>query len=178
MEELYYRIEEAAFTLRDYANRLSFDPAPHGGARRAAGASGPPEAEIRRHPRCGHRETGRGGRGAAEHRLGRRGDRELVAAIADRKGADDARRQQLLSGRRHEVAAALRETIEAEIRTLRMENARFEVVFREPPEGDAPSPRKGMDDLEFYLSANVGRGAQAAPGDRLRRGALPDHAGR
>jgi len=27
MEELYYRIEEAAFTLRDYAKRLSFDPA-------------------------------------------------------------------------------------------------------------------------------------------------------
>ncbi len=31
MEELYYRIEEAAFTLRDYGSRL-LRSGPHGGA--------------------------------------------------------------------------------------------------------------------------------------------------
>ena len=61
MDELYYRIEEAAFALRDYAKRLSFDPGPSGGPRRAAGASGAPETEIRRDARCGPQETGRSG---------------------------------------------------------------------------------------------------------------------
>jgi DNA repair protein RecN (Recombination protein N) len=37
-----------------------------------------------------------------------------------------------------------------------MENACFEVVFRGMPEGDAAFNQKGMDDLEFYLSTNVG----------------------
>ena len=37
-----------------------------------------------------------------------------------------------------------------------MENARFDVVFRDRGEGEGSLKEKGMDDLEFYLSTNVG----------------------
>ncbi|MBE0559188.1 MAG: DNA repair protein RecN [Proteobacteria bacterium] len=155
MEELYYRIEEAAFTLRDYGSRLTFDPARM-------------EALEERLERLGRLKRKYGGtldaviakQAEAEAELRNIASVEaeieqLAAAIADEKARmiDAAR---LLSGRRHEVAAALRETIEKEVRTLRMENARFEVVFREPAGGDAAFTEKGTDDLEFYLSANVG----------------------
>ncbi|EKD22260.1 MAG: DNA repair and genetic recombination, partial [uncultured bacterium] len=79
----------------------------------------------------------------------------LVTAIAAERGrlVENAK---ILSGRRREKAAALKATIEAEIRTLGMENAHFAVVFREIPEGDAAFNEKGIDDPEFYLSTNVG----------------------
>jgi DNA repair protein RecN (Recombination protein N) len=155
MEELYYRIEEAAFTLRDYAKRLSFDPARM-------------EAVEERLELLGRLKRKYGGtldaviakQAGAEDELRSIAsvDEEietLLTAIAgEKKRLSDA--AELLSARRREVAAALRETIEKEIRTLRMENSRFEVVFRDRPEGDAAFTEKGTDDLEFYLSANVG----------------------
>ena len=155
MEELYYRIEEAAFTLRDYGSRLAFDPARMevleerlellGRLKRKYG--GTLDAVIAKQAEA---EAELGNIASVEAEI-----EQLAAAIADEK-ARMIEAAQLLSGRRHEVAAALRETIETEIRTLRMENARFDVVFREPPEGDAIFTANGTDDLEFYLSANVG----------------------
>jgi DNA repair protein RecN (Recombination protein N) len=62
----------------------------------------------------------------------------------------------LLSTRRHEAAAVMKQTIEAEIRTLRMDKARFEVVFRNKPSGEPSFGEKGIDELEFHFSANVG----------------------
>ena len=86
MEELYYRIEEAAFTLRDYAKPPLVRSGPHGGPRRAAGASGSPEAEIRRDARCGHRETGGSGRRSSGiSPRSKRRSRQIAAAIADEK---------------------------------------------------------------------------------------------
>ena len=155
MEELYYRIEEAAFTLRDYGSRLSVDPARMealeerlellGRLKRKYGGS--LDAVMAKQADA---ETELGNIASVEAEI-----EQLVATIADEK-ARMIEAAQLLSGRRHEVAAALRETIEKEIRTLRMENARFDVVFREPPGGDAAFTVTGTDDLEFYLSANVG----------------------
>jgi DNA repair protein RecN (Recombination protein N) len=155
MEELYYRIEDAAFTLRDYAKRHSFDPArmealeerlellgrlkrKYGGTLDAVlGKQAEAEEELRNIA-------------SVEEEIGM-----LVTAIAAERGRL-TETGGILSRRRREVATALRETIEAEIKTLRMENARFAVVFREIPEGDAAFNEKGMDDLEFYLAANVG----------------------
>jgi DNA repair protein RecN (Recombination protein N) len=155
MEELYYRIEDAAFTLRDYAKCHSFDPARM-------------EAIEERLELLGRLKRKYGGtldavltkQAEAEDELRNIASVEeeigmLVTAIAAERGRL-TENGGILSGRRREVAAALRETIEAEIRTLRMENARFAVVFREIPEGDAAFNENGMDDLEFYLSANVG----------------------
>jgi len=155
MEELYYRIEEAAFTLRDYGSRLSVDPARMealeerlellGRLKRKYGGS--LDAVMAKQADA---ETELGNIASVEAEI-----EQLVATIADEK-ARMIGAAELLSGRRHEVAAALRETIEKEIRTLRMEKARFDVVFREPPGGDAAFTVTGTDDLEFYLSANVG----------------------
>jgi DNA repair protein RecN (Recombination protein N) len=155
MEELYYRIEDAAFILRDYAKHHSFDPArmetieerlellgrlkrKYGGTLDAVlGKQAEAEEELRNIA-------------SVEEEIGM-----LVEVIADERGrlVENGR---ILSGRRRETADALKATIEAEIRTLGMENAHFAVVFREMPEGDAAFNEKGMDDLEFYLSTNVG----------------------
>ncbi len=155
MEELYYRIEDAAFTLRDYAKRLSYDPArmeaieerlellgrlkrKYGGTLDAVlGKATEAEEELRNIA-------------SVEEEIGL-----LVTAIADERGRL-VENGKILSGKRRETAAALKATIEAEIRTLGMDNARFVVVFRETPEGDAAFNEKGVDDLEFYLSTNVG----------------------
>ena len=155
MEELYYRIEDAAFTLRDYAKHHSFDPARMealeerlellGRLKRKYG--GTLDAVLKKQAEA---EEELQNIASVEEEIGM-----LVAAIADQRGRL-AETGGILSGRRREVAAALKETIEAEIRTLGMENARFAIVFREIPEGDAAFNEKGMDDLEFYLSTNVG----------------------
>ena len=155
MEELYYRIEEAAVTLRDYGSRLSFDPARMEAleerlellARLKRKYGGTLDAVIAKQAEA---ETELSAIASVEEEI-----EQLDVALADEK-ARMIEAARLLSGKRHEVAATLRETIENEIRTLRMENARFEVVFQEPPGGDRAFTEKGTDDLEFYLSANVG----------------------
>ncbi len=155
MEELYYRIEDAAFILRDYAKRHSFDPARM-------------EALEERLELLGRLKRKYGGTLDAVLSKQTEAEEELrnIASVEEEIGmsaaAIAAERGRLtetggtLSGRRREVATALKETIEAEIQTLGMENARFAVVFSEISEGDAAFNEKGMDDLEFYLSTNVG----------------------
>ena len=69
-----------------------------------------------------------------------------------------------LSQSRQEAAAHLTERIVAELADLRMEQARFEVVFEhgDDPDGCYVGERRlafdatGIDRLEFYLAANVG----------------------
>ncbi|MBA4421772.1 MAG: DNA repair protein RecN [Syntrophus sp. (in: bacteria)] len=155
MEELYYRIEDAAFILRDYAKHLSFDPARMesleerlellGRLKRKYG--GTLDAVLKKRAEA---EEELLNIASVEEEIGK-----LSTAIADERGRL-TEAGEILSARRREQAVALQEAIEAEIRTLRMENARFVVVFRDRPEGDASLGEKGMDDLEFYLSTNVG----------------------
>ena len=131
MEELYYRIEEAAFILRDYGSRLTFDPGRMEAleerlellSRLKRKYGGSLDAVIAKQAEA---ETELGNIASVEAEI-----EQLAAVIADEKARMIAAAR-LLSGKRREVAAALRETIEKEIRTLRMENARFAVVFREP----------------------------------------------
>ncbi|MHB8907563.1 MAG: DNA repair protein RecN [Syntrophales bacterium] len=155
MDELYYRIEDAALTLRDYAKHLSFDP-------------GRMEIIEERLELLGRLRRKYGGTldAVLARQAEAEGELRNIASVEEESGtiarAIAAEREKLaeaariLSGRRHEAARLLQKTIEAEVRTLRMENTRFEVVFREPPPGDAAFTEKGTDDLEFYLSANVG----------------------
>ncbi|MEK7374016.1 MAG: DNA repair protein RecN, partial [Thermodesulfobacteriota bacterium] len=157
LDELYYRIEDAALTLRDYAKRLSFDP-------------GRLEAVEERLELLGRLKRKYGG--TLDSVLKRQAEAEeeitaistleeeitaLTQGIAEERGRM-AKAAGRLSEKRREAAAALKRAVEAEIGTLRMENARFEVVFRDLREGRGGEPfnEKGLDDLEFYLSANVG----------------------
>ena len=155
MDELYYRIEEAARTLRDYAGRRSIDPARL-------------EAVEERLELLGRLKRKYGGtlaavlarQAEAEEELGRiasvEGEIEQVAADAAAERKRMAAAAERLSRGRHEAAALLREAVEQEIRSLRMENARFAVVFPEPPAGEIVYTETGTDDPEFYLSPNVG----------------------
>ncbi len=69
-----------------------------------------------------------------------------------------------LSQSRQEAAAHLTERVVAELGDLRMEQARFEVVFEvgDDPDGCYVGERRlafdatGIDRLEFYLAANIG----------------------
>jgi DNA repair protein RecN (Recombination protein N) len=65
---------------------------------------------------------------------------------------------EVLSAKRREAAAALKRSVEGEIRTLGMEDAQFEAVFRDlqSDQREATLNEKGIDAPEFYLSANVG----------------------
>jgi len=155
MEEIYYRIEDAASFLRDYAKHLSFDPA---------------RMEIleERLELLGRLKRKYGGTLDAVLKKQEEAEGELrnIASVEEEIGkvseAVAGERERLskageaLSARRRQEAVALQDAIEKEIRTLRMENARFVVVFRDRQEGDASLGEKGIDDLEFYLSTNVG----------------------
>ena len=155
MDELYYRIEEAAFALRDYAKRLCFDPARM-------------EQVEERLELLGRLKRKYGGTLAAVLDRLAEAEQELgnIASVEDQLGrlseAIAAERERLtqageaLSAQRRGKAAVLADTVAKEIHALRMENARFEVVFRDRPEGEERFGEKGLDDLEFYLSANVG----------------------
>ncbi len=155
MDELYYRIEDAAFTLRDYAKRLSFDPARM-------------EALEERLELLGRLKRKYGGTLDAVLRKQAEAEEELrnIASVEEEIGkllTDIAAEQgrlteagEVLSARRREKAIMLQAAIEAEIGALRMENARFVVVFLNRGEGERSLREKGMDELEFYLSTNVG----------------------
>ncbi len=157
LEELYFRIEEAAFTLRDYAKRLSYDPARLevieerleylGRLKRKYG--GTLDAILIKQAEA-EREI------AEISSLGEEIEALTLNIASERKQMMEVATE--LSSKRREAAAALKQSVEAEIGTLRMENARFEVVFadlRDDPL-EATLNEKGMDIPEFYLSANVG----------------------
>ena len=157
LEELYFRMEEAAFTLRDYSKRLSLDPVRL-------------EAIEDRLELLGRLKRKYGG--TLDAVLGKQAEaeRELegISSLEEQietlnRSIDDEKRQlteeaEVLSRKRHEAADSLKRLVEGEIRTLRMENARFDVVFHDGPEdrGEAALTENGIDQPEFYLCANVG----------------------
>jgi DNA repair protein RecN (Recombination protein N) len=87
-----------------------------------------------------------------------------LRAEEERLLRDIGQRAARLSQQRQEAAARLTEGIVAELADLRMERARFEVIFehQDDPEGCYVGDRRlafdatGIDRLEFYLAANVG----------------------
>ncbi len=177
MDELYYRIEDAAFTLRDYAKRLSFDPARMealeerlellGRLKRKYG--GTLDAVLRKQAEA---EEELRNIASVEEEIGK-----LLTAIAAERGRL-TEAGEVLSRRRREEAITLQAAIEAEIGALRMENARFVVVFRNRGEGDEISKRKGDGRSGILPLDERGRGAKTPSGHCLRRRALPDHARR
>ncbi|MCX5857659.1 MAG: DNA repair protein RecN [Deltaproteobacteria bacterium] len=159
LDTLYFQLEDAAFALRDYTRRLSFDPdrlafiddrletlgrlkRKHGGTLEAVLAKqASMEAELE-------------GFGVTDEEMGK------VSAELDVQ-ADLMRQKALaLSQKRLGKAALLEEAIEAEIRALNMAAAQFQVRFKDTNLSESgPSDHfteRGRDDVEFYLSTNVG----------------------
>jgi DNA repair protein RecN (Recombination protein N) len=157
VEDLYYRIEDAALTLRDYGKGLVFDPVRLeavetrlellGRLKRKYGGS--VESVLEKLDAL-KREMEDGSTLEAEIN-------ELTqTVIVKRKRLLE--KAEFLSGRRRLAASDLKRSLEREIQELRMENARFEVVFHalSGKNQDADLNEKGKDSVEFYLSANKG----------------------
>ena len=157
MEDLYYRIEDTAFTLRDYGKMLTFDPARLeaveerleilGRIKRKYG--GTIESVLEKLDAL-NRE--REGLSTLEEEIER-----LTETIAARR-KKLMEKAEILSEGRKVAASELKHALEKEISELRMENARFEVVFQilKQKTDDPELNEKGKDSPEFYLSANKG----------------------
>ncbi len=153
----YYQIEETAFILRDYAKGLSFDP-------------GRLEDIDERLERLGRLKRKHGGN--LEAVLSKKAEMECelkqilsvdeeLERVSDKLSSSRGKMEAkaaLLSKARKASALKLQKAVEKEIHTLRMEGARFEVVFQDgPPEGQEERyTGSGMDNIAFYLSTNPG----------------------
>lgn len=156
LEGLYYSLEETAGTLRVYRDGLNVDP----------GRIEAIEERLELLRRLKRKYDG------DESAILDRADemeKELdrisrIEEDAEHLGREEIRmrasleeRAQVLSERRRQGALGLRESMEEEIRSLRMDPAQFEILFR--PSGDTETReigRRGWDDVEFLLSTNVG----------------------
>jgi len=168
LEALYYPLEEASFTLRNYRQRLAPDP----------GRLTDIEDRLETLGRL-KRKYG----GSLEEALKKQEDLEkTLTALSDLEedlgeARDSLREIELrmsakaeeLSSARRQAAAVLGRAIEDELRGLRMDAAVFDVVFQNATEGTDPvfHPR-GIDLVEFYLSANAGE--EPKPLNRIASG--------
>ncbi len=155
IEDLYYRLEDLALTLRDYGKNLVFDPARL-------------EAVEARLELLGRLKRKYGGsiESVLEtlHNLEREAAHistleDEIKALAERIALEEKvllERAGILSEKRKAAASRLKISLEGEISQLNMENARFEVVFRASSGKTTELNEKGGDILEFYFSANKG----------------------
>lgn len=158
VDSVFFHLEDAALALRDYMNRITFDP------ERLAEIEDRLEQLNRLKRKYG---------GTLDHVLKSAADidEELknMASIEEEisRLSDEAASRKtallehagVLSGRRRKAAQALKKAIESEIRDLRMAESRFEVCFAESPKDEAGSPSltsRGIDTIEFFLTTNVG----------------------
>jgi len=169
MDAVYYQLEEAALNLRDYKKNLSYDPARLetidnrlellGQLKRKYGRTLDDvlkkQAEIEK-----------------ELKTIEFVDNEIeqiskeIESLSP-KLLDKAR---TLSQKRRETASVLKNVIEEELHTLRMEKAAFEVMFMESADDTKSvsfNPR-GIDEVEFYLTTNVGE--ELKPLNRIASG--------
>jgi DNA repair protein RecN (Recombination protein N) len=169
LDAVYYQLEDAAMTLREYIKNLSYDPARL-------------EAIDDRVDLLGKlkRKYGR----TLDDVLKKRNEieDELVAISSvdeeietiskemETQKKEMLKKATLLSQQRRGSAAVLTKAIEDEIHALRMEKAEFKVVFGKPSSGqDTPVfNARGIDEIEFYLTTNVGETAK--PLNRIASG--------
>ncbi|MDI6775846.1 MAG: DNA repair protein RecN [Syntrophales bacterium] len=157
LEALFYQLEDVALTIRDYTKNLAFDV-------------GRLETIEERLTMIGRLKRKYGP--TLEHVLQKKtemeGELQGISSVDEEieqasKAMKLLRSQTMemagnLSQKRRKVAAGLKETMEGDIRTLGMADARFEVVFKELSHngGEPLFGRKGIDEVEFFLSTNVG----------------------
>lgn len=174
LDDIYYRLEEAAFTLRNYASRLNFDPERL-------------EAIDERLEKLNRLKRLFGGdlvsvlakRAEMEGELESLGGLEEEIAALEGRIAETTKRLEReglrLSHARREAARRLEEAVEGEGSDLRMEGMKFRVVFREPS-GDGMTAgwgRRGGEAVVFHLSTNPGEDvkplSRVASGGELSR---------
>jgi DNA repair protein RecN (Recombination protein N) len=159
LDALYFQLEDAALTLRNYSKRLSYDPdrlafiddrlETLGHLKRKYG--GTIESVLTRQA---YMETERHEIGDADEEMERvSAELEVQTILLKEKALG-------LSQKRREKAVLLEKAIEEEIRALDMGAAQFQVRFKDMGrvQGIAAIPftERGQDDVEFYLSTNIG----------------------
>ncbi|MBW2559528.1 MAG: DNA repair protein RecN [Deltaproteobacteria bacterium] len=169
LESVFFSLEEISFVLRDYVKDITFDPARLeaiddrleylGRLKRKYGAT--IEGILQKREEIAEELEGIAYLGEEIARLSEeigRGEEVLLKKASD------------LSAGRRDAAAALKETIEGEIHSMRMADTVFEARFtNHTGEGDTSSLNpKGMDEVEFYLSTNVGE--EMMPLNRIASG--------
>ena len=168
VDEAHTLVEEAGWRLREYAEKVVFDPArleevddrlvEIGKLKRKYGDS--IEAILLFH--------GAAARELADLDLGEEG---LAKLEADTAGAERAARQSAaaLSKSRRAAATRLESRVAEELGVLGMKDARFEARFA----AEAVLSARGTDGVEFYFSANPGEElrplARIASGGELSR---------
>jgi DNA repair protein RecN (Recombination protein N) len=155
LDDSYYRLEDAAYVLRDYAGELSFD----------AGRL----EHIEDRMELIHKLKRKHGPSLAEV-IQKKADMEeelkSIVSIGEALEEIDVttrdvykdmeKKARELSEARHAAARRLKKDIEREIHALRMKSAVFEVVFKEEDKKEDSFTSKGIDRIEFHLSANPG----------------------
>ena len=82
-----------------------------------------------------------------------------------------------LSTRRRAAAGQFARRVETLLDELAMERTRFDVRFNGAEAGPEEWSERGIDRAEFYVSPNPGEEAAPADANRVRRRAVPCHAG-
>lgn len=156
VEGSYVILQEAALALRDYKQKLVFDPDrltaiderrdALGRLKRKHG--GTLDAVLARKREMEEELQGVSG---AEEELARLGKEKDAAAAELRE------RALTLLAMRRKAAQSLERAVDREIRDLNMPHASFAVKFlRRCPEDERMYGPKGGDEIEFYLTANAG----------------------
>ena len=169
LESAFFNLEEIAFVLRDYVKSITFDPA------RLEGIDDRLEylGKLKRKYGETIEDILKKKEKIEEELEGMAYLGEEIARISE----EITRREELLleraeelSGKRRAVSKILKKAIENEIHSMRMADTVFDVRFANPPgKGDISSLNpKGVDDVEFYLSTNVGE--ESMPLNRIASG--------
>jgi len=155
LDDIYYHLEDAAYTLRNYAQGL-------------AGDDQRLEQIETRIELINKLKRKHGATLAAVLEKKDALERELdgIASLGRELEETDSSLQTVrreleakageLSAARRVAAGLLQKDIEREIHALRMEAAVFSVVFQDNGNGEDTFTPRGTDRLEFYLSANPG----------------------
>ena len=163
-----YSVEDVAMQLRDYAQKISFEPQRQqqvedrlAQIKTLKRKYAPSVAELLEYLQHLDAELG-----DLRDIDGRRQELQQQLAAADLLLTEKGR---LLSAKRSAAATRLSQVVEQELADLAMRNTRFEVrlVPLETPAAD------GFEAGEFYLAANAGEAAQ--PLARIASGALRNH---
>ena len=165
LDSMFFSLEDIAFTLRDYVKDISFNPDRLeeiedrleylGKLKRKHGSTLEDVLETKK--------------GIEEELKNISSLDEDIKQLSEQifsKKTLLLERGSLLSQRRHETAVILKEALESEIHALGMANAEFQVTFDESVKNKIGS--KGIDEVEFYLSTNVGE--ELKPLNRIASG--------
>jgi DNA repair protein RecN (Recombination protein N) len=158
IKSMAIQLEDAARNLRDYLGKIPNDPA------RLAEIDDRLEAIGRLKKKYGGSiesvlKTGQSLKSELEGLSSVSTDLESLGQELKKKKEALLEMGAALSADRVRVAAAMEKAIEGEIHDLKMEKATFKVTFAQPRTDETGAVQihaRGIDQIEFYLSTNVG----------------------